>query len=65
VNRWRLSEALTSVRRLAAVLKDMTDEELVAAIQLEQTAGRRKSILLKLERQRRVLALNAVATKEM
>lgn len=53
---WRVSEALTSVRRLVAVLDKMTEEELVQCISLEEASGRRKSILEKLYRQHRALS---------
>ncbi|MBK8467619.1 MAG: hypothetical protein IPL32_17535 [Chloracidobacterium sp.] len=56
LNEWRISEALTSVRRLMGVLQQMTDEELIEAIKLEEASLRRKHILEKLYRQSRVLA---------
>lgn len=56
MNEWRISEALTSVRRARAVLKDMTAEELAKAIALEESSLRRKNILTMLYRQSRTLA---------
>lgn len=54
---WRIAEALHSVRHLLVVLEQMTEEELVRAIALEEETLRRKSILERLRRRARVLAL--------
>lgn len=56
MNTWRISEALVSVRRLTNVIREMTAEELVRAIALEEESLRRNSILQRLHRQARVLA---------
>lgn len=42
---WYINEALTSYRRMKAVLTDMTEEEVVAALRLERSAGRRRTII--------------------
>lgn len=55
MNEWRISEALTSVRRLGAVLLQMTEDEVVRAIALEEESLRRSSILQRLRRRARVL----------
>lgn len=56
MNNWRISEALVSVRRLQGVIREMTEEEIVRAIALEEEALRRQSILQRLYRQARVIA---------
>lgn len=56
MNNWRISEALVSVRRLMGVLPEMTQDEIVRAIALEEASLRRQSILERLYRQSRVLA---------
>lgn len=56
MNEWRLSEALLSVRRLNAVASQMTEEEIVRAISLEEESLRRKSILDRLYRESRARA---------
>lgn len=61
MNNWRISEALVSVRRLMNVIREMTHEEIVRAIALEETSLRRASILERLHRQARVLARNTQA----
>ena len=42
---WFIAEALTSVRRLTNVIRQMTDEEIKHVIELEE-AGLKRSILL-------------------
>lgn len=56
MNEWRLTEALTSVRRLNAVASQMTEEEIIRAISLEEESLRRKSILDRLYRESRARA---------
>lgn len=56
MNDWRISEALTSVRRLEGVIDQMTDSEVVRAIALEEASLRRTSILQRLHRKARALA---------
>ena len=56
MNSWRITEALVSFRRLKDVIHEMTEEEIVRAIALEEESLRRKSILDRLYRQSRVLA---------
>lgn len=50
---WRISEALTSFRRLEAVVNNMSEEEVVRAIALEEEGLRRSSILNRLNRRAR------------
>lgn len=50
---WYIAEALTSVRRLTAVLSQMTDEEIKHVISLEEAAQRRKALLDRLYREMR------------
>ncbi len=45
VRKWYLSEALASVRRLNAVLNDLTLEEVTACLDLEVATQRRKTII--------------------
>lgn len=51
-----LARALDSVRSLADVLGELTDEELIRAVELEEGSLRRKSVLTLLYRQLRVNA---------
>ena len=48
-----IAEALTSVRNLQAVLPDLTDAELKKAVELEEAALRRQTILDKMYRELR------------
>ena len=58
MNQWRIGEALASTRRLSNIIGQMTAEEIVKAIALEENSSRRSSILERLYRQSRVLARN-------
>jgi hypothetical protein len=42
---WYISEALHSVRRLRAVIDDLTEDEVLAALELEAGSRRRASVL--------------------
>jgi len=55
VNTWRIGEALTSVRRLAEIIDQMTLEEVERALMLEENSSRRKVVIDKLFRKHRVL----------
>jgi len=55
VNTWRVGEALTSVRRLAEIIDQMTLEEVERALMLEENSSRRKVVIDKLFRKHRVL----------
>ena len=55
MNTWRVGEALTSVRRLAKIIDQMTLEEVERALMLEENSSRRKVIIDKLFRKHRVL----------
>lgn len=55
MNTWRISEALTSVRRLEQVIDQMTAEEVERAWMLEENSTRRKSIIQRLSRKHRAL----------
>ena len=46
IRQWFISEALHSFRRLSAVLDELTEEEVIAALKLE-TGTRRRSTLIK------------------
>lgn len=48
---WFISEALHSFRRLKAVLDDLTEEEVLAALKLETGTLRRSTLLRLLEAQ--------------
>lgn len=56
MNQWRLNEALTSYRRLEEVVNEMTEEEVVRALALEEESLRRHSILQRLKRRARALS---------
>lgn len=58
MNNWRVTEALISLRRLREILPQMTEEEIVRAIALEEETHRRQSILKLLYRQARRLSRN-------
>ena len=58
MNEWRVSEALISFRRLREILPQMTEEEIVRAIALEEETHRRQSVLKLLYRQARQLSRN-------
>ena len=55
MNTWRVGEALTSVRRLAEIIDQMTLEEVERALMLEENSSRRKVIIDKLFRRHRFL----------
>lgn len=55
MNTWRIGEALTSVRRLAEIIDQMTLEEVERALMLEENSSRRKVVIDKLFRKHRVL----------
>lgn len=56
MNEWRLNEALTSLRRLEGVVNEMTQDEVVRAIALEEESLRRHTVLQRLYRRARSLA---------
>jgi len=58
MNEWRVSEALISFRRLLEILPQMTEEEIIRAIALEEETHRRQSVLKLLYRQARRLSRN-------
>ena len=58
MNNWRVTEALISLRRLREILSQMTEEEIVRAIALEEETHRRQSVLKLLYRQARRLSRN-------
>lgn len=58
MNEWRVSEALVSFRRLREILPQMTEEEIIRAIALEEETRRRQSVLKLLYRQARRLSRN-------
>lgn len=49
VRSWRISEALTSFRRLGEIIDELTEDEVHQALQLEASTRRRKSIMTRLE----------------
>lgn len=53
MSEWRVSEALTSVRRLEELIPTMADAEIEKLIALEEEAQRRKVFLDKLYREMR------------
>jgi hypothetical protein len=53
MNQWRISEALSSTRRLEELIYQLTGEELARAIELEESALRRLSVLNRLRRDQR------------
>ena len=53
LNQWRISEALSSVRRLVDLMSSLTDSEIEQVIALEEASLRRKSFLDKLYREAR------------
>jgi hypothetical protein len=44
VRKWYISEALASVRRLTQVLPELTEEEVLACLDLEAGSQRRQSV---------------------
>lgn len=44
VRKWYLSEALVSYRRLADVITELTEEEVLACLDLEVASQRRQSV---------------------
>jgi hypothetical protein len=50
MNTWRVTEALVSFSRLKEILPQMTEEEVLRAIELEEETLRRKSLLVLLRR---------------
>lgn len=57
MNDWLIAEALLSVRRLEGVADQLTIEEIEKAIALEESAGRRPSLLNRLRRLARTRAV--------
>ena len=57
MNGWLIAEALLSVRRLEGVADQLTIEEIEKAIALEESAGRRPSLLNRLRRLARTSAV--------
>lgn len=55
---WYVNEALHSVRRLRAVLHELSEDEVLAALKLEHSSRRRESITRILKK--RVAEINAV-----
>lgn len=53
MNEWRISEALKSVRRLAELVSELTDEELQRVLEIEESAQRRDTLLERLYRESR------------
>lgn len=45
VRQWYVSEALSSMRRLAEIIDELTEEEVLAALELEAGSQRRSSIV--------------------
>lgn len=45
VSKFRITEALTSFGRLNAVLAELTEEEVLAALELEAATQRRQSVI--------------------
>lgn len=60
MNDWLIAEALLSVRRLEAVADQLSLAEIEKAIRLEETAGRRSSLLARLRRLARTRAVEGV-----
>lgn len=48
LRKWQMAQALTSVRVLATVVHEMTEEEVLAALDLESASQRRRSVLERL-----------------
>jgi hypothetical protein len=48
VSKYRIGEALVSIRELARVIDSLTEEEVLAALQLESASQRRESVLNRL-----------------
>ena len=53
LNQWRISEALSSVRRLVDLMSSLTDSEIEQVIALEEASLRRKAFLDKAYREMR------------
>lgn len=51
MDNWRVGEALVSLSRLKEILPQMTEEEVVKCIALEEETHRRASLLVLLRRQ--------------
>lgn len=63
VRQWYVSEALDSMRRLAQVIDELSEEEVLAALDLESGSRRRQSIIDRLiSRAVRLNELHYVAT---
>lgn len=56
MNKFRISEALASVRRLSNVLHEMSDDEILEVVRIEESSARRPSVLTVLKRELRVRA---------
>lgn len=48
VRQWYVSEALHSMRRLEEIIDELSQEEIIAALDLESGSRRRKSIINRL-----------------
>ena len=62
VRRWYVNEALSSVRRLAVVISELTAEEVTACLDLEAATQRRRSVTDRLIK--RAILLTTLALKE-
>lgn len=58
MDNWRVGEALVSLSRLKEILPQMTEEEVIKAIALEEETHRRASLLVLLRRQAKRFASN-------
>ena len=45
IRKWYLNQSLASFRRLNEVLSDLTQEEIIAALDLESATRRRRSVI--------------------
>jgi len=45
VRQWQVTEALSSMRRLHDLIDDLTEEEVIAALELESGSQRRASMI--------------------
>lgn len=48
INNWRVGQALLSVSRLNEILPELTEEEVLACLELEARSRRRHSVLTRL-----------------
>ena len=63
MSQWRISEALTSSRKLEEHISLLTEEELMRCIELEEGASRRETILKRLYREARKRARSKFSLK--